>query len=144
MQLKEISCSWEKFLAVVKNFLQFANIKNFLFPPKGYYFDCDCEKCKDESVRAKMTSMACPKADCDSFIALDDEKCTKCRTEIEEENRRNFDEISDMTKAMLEEMGNAETRYIDICRNLVKKQRGVLHEVGLEKFLVKIQISKIR
>lgn len=96
---------------------------------KGYYFDCDCERCTDESIRTKMTSMACPKKDCEEFVQPGDEKCKECKTDITDEYRQNFDDVVDMTRHLLEEM--AETRYIDVCRNLVKKQRGVLHEKNI-------------
>lgn len=38
---------------------------------KRYYFDCDCEKCTDETITCKMTAMACPnEKDCDGFGKL--------------------------------------------------------------------------
>lgn len=40
---------------------------------KNYYFDCDCEKCVDETIRPKMLAMACPNSstDCDGFSKFD-------------------------------------------------------------------------
>jgi [histone H3]-lysine4/36 N-trimethyltransferase SMYD len=93
---------------------------------KAYYFDCDCPRCASVEERERMTAMACSKEDCGEFVRPEDEKCKECGTEVSEEQRRNFEDVLDMTRAMLQEMG--ETRYIDICRNLVKKQRGVLHK----------------
>ncbi|CAG9810288.1 unnamed protein product [Chironomus riparius] len=96
---------------------------------RSYYFDCDCDRCKDEKQRAKMVAMACPKEGCDGYIDVMDEKCKECQTEIKEEHRSAFDDVLDMTKVMLQEM--QETRYIDICRNLIKKQTGVLHDKNI-------------
>lgn len=93
---------------------------------KNYYFDCDCSRCKDDGERLKFTAMACSKEGCDGYVQTTDEKCKDCDTPVTDEQRQNYEDILDMTRAMLEEMG--ETRYIDVCRNLVKKQRGVLHK----------------
>lgn len=34
---------------------------------KSYYFDCDCERCSDETATNKMLAMACPKEGCDAM-----------------------------------------------------------------------------
>lgn len=98
---------------------------------KAYYFDCDCERCVDESITPKMLAIACPnnKKDCDCAVALTDEKCKECGTEITDEHRQAHDDIMEMTKQALQEM--QEVRYIDICRNVDKRQRKVLHEKNI-------------
>lgn len=96
---------------------------------KSYYFDCDCSRCKDNDERVKMTSMACAKEGCTEFVQPSDEKCKECNTEVTDAMRNKFEDVIEMTRAMLQEMG--ETRYIDVCRNLVKNQRGVLHQKNI-------------
>lgn len=43
---------------------------------KSYYFDCDCERCSDETIAPKMQAMACPNTtqdcECPGKLVLDD------------------------------------------------------------------------
>lgn len=113
---------------------------------KTYYFDCDCERCKDTSIAAKMEAMSCPNdsKDCDGYIAVTDEKCSECDTPITDEHRQRFADVTDMTKQALQEMQNTRCEFlmpkveekfyiffltdIDMCRNLDKNQNKVLHK----------------
>ena len=74
----------------------------------SYYFDCDCERCKDETLEPKMLAAACPKAECDNPIIAGVEKCQSCYALISEEYWENFNEVMEMTKEKLQEM--RETR----------------------------------
>lgn len=80
---------------------------------KAYYFDCDCERCADTSMESKMSAMACPNktSDCEGFVAVTDDKCKECETEITDEHRQRFEDIMDMTQQALLEM--QETRCKD-------------------------------
>lgn len=81
---------------------------------KSYYFDCDCERCKDNSMEKKMNSMACPndKSECGAFLAPEDEKCSDCDTVITDEHRSRYDDVMDMTKNALQEMQNTRCKFI--------------------------------
>lgn len=84
-------------------------------------------------------------------VAPTDEKCKECETVITDEHRQNYEDVMDMTKQALVEMQNTRCEWrfnvfhlkhlqhwshfidsdIDICRNLDKKQRKVLHEKNI-------------
>jgi [histone H3]-lysine4/36 N-trimethyltransferase SMYD len=80
---------------------------------KAYYFDCDCERCTDPSVSAKMLAMACPndKKNCVGSVAPTDEKCKECDFVITDEHRQRFEDIVDMTKQALIEMQNVRCKF---------------------------------
>lgn len=63
------------------------------------------------------------------LVSPTDAKCKECESEVSDENRQNYEDVMDMTKQALEEMQN--TRYIDVCRNLDKKQQKVLHDKNI-------------
>lgn len=78
---------------------------------KSYYFDCDCERCTDDSVTPKMLAMACPSdKDCDCAVALTDEKCKDCGTAITDEHRQRYEDVLGMTKQALQEMQNVRCK----------------------------------
>lgn len=74
----------------------------------SYYFDCDCERCKDETLEPKMLAGACPKAECDNPITAAMEKCPSCYALIPEEYWETFNDVMEMTIEKLQEM--RETR----------------------------------
>jgi [histone H3]-lysine4/36 N-trimethyltransferase SMYD len=80
---------------------------------KAYYFDCDCERCKDASLTSKMLAMACPndKKDCSGFLAPGDEKCSECDFAITDESRQRFEDVMEMTKQALQEMQNTRCEF---------------------------------
>ena len=94
-----------------------------------------------------MTAMACPSdKDCDCAVALTDEKCKDCEFVITDEHRQNYEDVLEMTKQALIEMQNFRCKLwksiltdltffssldIDICRNLDKRQKKVLHSYNI-------------
>lgn len=71
----------------------------------GYYFECDCARCKDDAEEQKMLAAACPTADCSEPIFVDTmDKCPECEAEITEEHKELYRECTEQTIAQLGEM----------------------------------------
>ncbi|XP_062546577.1 histone-lysine N-methyltransferase SMYD3-like [Armigeres subalbatus] len=93
-----------------------------------YYFDCKCERCRDEQELKLMNAGACPNVDCDEPIAMLDrevKKCPSCDTDIKHSAREKFREVTDFTSAQLAKMKNVA--YLDICQLCLRKQENILH-----------------
>lgn len=82
-----------------------------------YYFECGCERCRDEEELKLMNAGACPNVDCDEPIAMLDReviKCPRCDTDIKVSVRETFREISDLTVVKLAEMKDVSCKIL--CR----------------------------
>ncbi|XP_055638073.1 histone-lysine N-methyltransferase SMYD3 [Toxorhynchites rutilus septentrionalis] len=93
-----------------------------------YYFECGCVRCRDEQEMSLMNAGACPNADCDEPIPMDDEdysKCLRCNTAIKHLEREKFIEITGFTKMRLAEMN--DIAYLDVCQLCLQKQQNILH-----------------
>ncbi|XP_058816453.1 histone-lysine N-methyltransferase SMYD3 [Topomyia yanbarensis] len=94
-----------------------------------YYFECECDRCRDQQELKLMNAGACPNVDCDEPIANmgdeDVDKCPRCNTAIKSSQRDKFREIITLTKSRLAEM--KEIAYLDVCQLCLKKQENILH-----------------
>lgn len=94
-----------------------------------YYFECDCERCRDEHELRLMNAAACPNTDCDEPLTMDAKsktpKCPRCDTAIKHSEREKFRDISALTMNKLAEM--KDVAYLDVCQLCLKKQENVLH-----------------
>lgn len=74
-----------------------------------YYFDCNCQRCKDVDELNLMNAGACPNVNCDEPITMEGsgkltEKCPSCETAIPRCARDKFREISSLTMSQLADM----------------------------------------
>ncbi|XP_065088448.1 histone-lysine N-methyltransferase SMYD3 isoform X2 [Ochlerotatus camptorhynchus] len=93
-----------------------------------YFFECGCERCRDEEELKLMNAGACSNIDCDEPIPMLDrevKKCPRCDTDIKVTARETFREISDFTVLKLAEM--KDVAYMDVCQLCLKKQENILH-----------------
>lgn len=73
---------------------------------KRYYFECGCERCRDEQELKLMNGAACANAQCDEPISMTarQDRCPGCSTAIKQTERDKFREISAFTMTQLEQM----------------------------------------
>lgn len=93
-----------------------------------YYFECECQRCRDKEESELMNAGACPNVDCDEPLSILDReviKCPRCNTDIKESARESFREITDFTVIKLAEM--KAVAYMDVCQLCLKKQENILH-----------------
>nr|XP_019532870.2 histone-lysine N-methyltransferase SMYD3 [Aedes albopictus]XP_019532876.2 histone-lysine N-methyltransferase SMYD3 [Aedes albopictus]XP_029714766.1 histone-lysine N-methyltransferase SMYD3 [Aedes albopictus] len=93
-----------------------------------YYFECNCERCRDEQELWLMNAGACPNVDCDEPIPMLDrkvDKCPRCDTAIKHSAREEYREVTDFTLAQLAKM--KDITYMDICQLCLKKHENILH-----------------
>ncbi|XP_053692913.1 histone-lysine N-methyltransferase SMYD3 [Sabethes cyaneus] len=99
-----------------------------------YYFDCNCQRCKDVEELNLMNAGACPNADCDEPITMESssgspDKCPSCDTAIKRAERDKFREISTLTMSQLADM--KDVAYLDVCQLCLKKQENILHDYNV-------------
>ncbi|KAL9706736.1 hypothetical protein quinque_010254 [Culex quinquefasciatus] len=94
---------------------------------KRYYFECGCERCRDEQELKLMNGAACANAQCDEPISMTarQDRCPGCSTAIKQTERDKFREISAFTMTQLEQM--KDVTYLDICQLCLSKQEKVFH-----------------
>lgn len=68
-----------------------------------YYFSCDCKRCKPTEPTAEEAA-ACPNPSCTSPCSIIDDQCEKCGTQLSEDFKETFQEVSDFTAHNLERM----------------------------------------
>uniref|UniRef100_A0A182Y0G1 MYND-type domain-containing protein n=1 Tax=Anopheles stephensi TaxID=30069 RepID=A0A182Y0G1_ANOST len=97
-----------------------------------YYFDCDCDRCRDEQEQRRMNAAACPNRNCQEPVDMNDselEHCPLCGTSITNSDRDTFTEISSFTRDHLAQMKNVA--YLDVSRLCLKKQENILHRYNV-------------
>ncbi|XP_035905515.1 histone-lysine N-methyltransferase SMYD3 isoform X2 [Anopheles stephensi] len=97
-----------------------------------YYFDCDCDRCRDEQEQRRMNAAACPNRNCQESVDMNDselEHCPLCGTSITNSDRDTFTEISSFTRDHLAQMKNVA--YLDVSRLCLKKQENILHRYNV-------------
>uniref|UniRef100_A0A1Q3FDL6 Putative histone-lysine n-methyltransferase smyd3 n=1 Tax=Culex tarsalis TaxID=7177 RepID=A0A1Q3FDL6_CULTA len=94
---------------------------------KRYYFECGCDRCRDEQELKLMNGAACANAQCDEPISMasKQDRCPACSTAIKQTERDKFREISAFTMTQLDQM--KDVTYLDICQLCLSKQEKVFH-----------------
>lgn len=96
-----------------------------------YYFECGCERCRDEQEQKVMNAGACSNTQCDEAIVMTakQDRCPGCSTAIKQNEREKFREITAFTMTQLEQM--KDVAYLDICELCLFKQQNVLHHYNV-------------
>uniref|UniRef100_A0A182PMG0 MYND-type domain-containing protein n=1 Tax=Anopheles epiroticus TaxID=199890 RepID=A0A182PMG0_9DIPT len=97
-----------------------------------YYFDCACERCRDEQEQKRMNAAACPNKSCYEPLDMNDpqlERCPTCGSVVTHSDRETFNEISSFTRDHLAQMKNVA--YLDVSRLCLQKQERVLHRYNV-------------